>query len=49
VLVVENAGHEDPLAMSEAHVVVRRFFAGEDVSGVRLARPAPRFVALGGE
>lgn len=46
-LVVENAGHEDPLAMPEVHVVVRRFFAGEDVSGVRLTRPAPRFAALG--
>jgi pimeloyl-ACP methyl ester carboxylesterase len=45
-LVIENAGHEDSLDMPEVHALVARFFAGEDVSGARLARPAPRFEPL---
>lgn len=47
-IVIENAGHEDALDMPEAHALARRFFAGEDVSGARLARPVPRFVPLTG-
>ena len=45
-LVIENAGHEDMFGWDELTKVLVKFFAGQDVSGEHLARPAPRFLTV---
>jgi pimeloyl-ACP methyl ester carboxylesterase len=42
-LIVENAGHEDTLPHPEVQRAIADYFAGNDVSGRRIALPPPRF------
>ena len=45
-LVIENAGHEDMFGWHELTPILVKYFARQDVSGERLARPAPRFLTV---
>ena len=45
-LIVDNAGHEDMLGHPEVGGVLIDFFRGRDVSGRRVALPAPRFLSI---
>lgn len=47
-LVVENGGHEDLMPNAEVKRAVVRFMKGEDVSDVRVAYPALKFVPIVG-
>jgi pimeloyl-ACP methyl ester carboxylesterase len=48
-LIVENGGHDLILSHPDVHVAIRAFFAGEDIEGLEIKLPVPRFAVLAGD
>lgn len=45
-LIVENAGHEDMLINALVQEAIADYFAGKDVSSVKISRPPLRFAPI---